>query len=129
MKTSFLSLLLLVLFYNQINAQEAKSVRIMASCFGQINVASNFKNSTFINFGGPGIKLNAKKLNLGINMVPSLRYFYDKPRPSITPVLGTSVFAEVGKKKKIVVGCPFYYFASQNKWTINFSLGYVLSKT
>jgi hypothetical protein len=121
------TIFLIVLFfmgYGNANCQKEPDIRIKGTYAGQINLATNFSNSTFLNFGGPGIKVKLSKINFGVYMLPSLRYFYDKPRPNITPILGTGIYLECLKNKKLVLSVPMYYYASKNKWIAAFSLGY-----
>ena len=79
--------------------------------------------SLFLNFGGPGIRVEYGKYSIAYNMFPSIRYYDD----NATPILGTGLQVTY---KKISVVAPMYYVISPNSkkniWIVSFGLGYKL---
>ncbi len=117
-------IIILSFLKNNIWSFNAIAQKVSINYQGQINIASNFSNSLFLNLGGPSIVFVFKKINVGLGMLPSLRYFENKPSISITPVLGVGPFFAFGKNKKINLGLPVYYYSNFNKWAPAFSIGY-----
>jgi hypothetical protein len=88
--------------------------------------------SVFLNFGGPGLRLEYGKFGISYFMFPSLRYFHgnvdDNTNPyrtksSVTPILGTGLQLSY---KKIAVVLPMYYLPNNNVWIMSVGLGYKL---
>lgn len=88
--------------------------------------------SAFLNFGGPGVRLDYGKFGISYHMFPSLRYFHgditDQTNPyrvktEITPMLGTGLQLQY---KKLAIVLPMYYFPSNNVWIVSAGLGYKL---
>lgn len=94
---------------------------------GQIAVTTNLENY-FINVGGPAIKLNFSKVAVGLNFMPSLRFYNLNSSVQVAPILGTGVQIYGLKNKRYVLSVPFYYVASTSKWIGTIGIGYVLSK-
>jgi hypothetical protein len=82
-------------------------------------------NAAYASFGGPGIKITTGKWSLGLHMMPSLRFWEDKPRPLITPVLGAGLLAGY---KRLIIALPFYYLASEVKWKTGIGIGVKIGK-
>ena len=80
-------------------------------------------NSLFLNFGGPGIRVEYGKYSIAYNMFPSIRYFDE----NASPILGTGLQFTY---KKLSVVAPMYYIVSPNSkkniWIVSFGLGYKL---
>ncbi|MDA1182274.1 MAG: hypothetical protein O3B82_01635 [Bacteroidetes bacterium] len=88
--------------------------------------------SAFLNFGGPGLRLDYGKFGISYHMFPSLRYFHgditDQTNPyrvktEITPMLGTGLQLHY---KKLAIVLPMYYFPINNVWIVSAGLGYKL---
>ncbi len=94
---------------------------------GQIAVTTNLENY-FINIGGPAIKLNFSKVAVGLNFMPSLRFYNLNSSVHIAPILGIGVQIYGLKNKRYVLSVPLYYLASTNRWIGTIGIGYVLSK-
>jgi hypothetical protein len=94
---------------------------------GQIAAATNGQ-ALFINMGGPALKFIFPKIAFSINMVPSLKFEEDKPKPIVVPLLGVGVQFYFLKDRRFVLSLPCYYYASRNIWTMAAGIGYVLSK-
>lgn len=91
---------------------------------GQIGVSTNGQ-AIFLNFGGPNIRFQYKKVAWGVGMYPSLRFWEDKPRTFITPSLGFGAYLQY---KKIGLIAPMYYNGAKNEWIPSVGLSYKLSK-
>lgn len=85
--------------------------------------------STFLNFGGPGLRLEYGKLAVSYCMFPSLRFFQSGKDKTLTavPILGTGFQVSY---KKIALAFPMYYLTSprtkNNIWIMSVGLGYKL---
>lgn len=93
---------------------------------GQIATTTDSKG-VFVNFGGPGIKLKTKFVNVSFNMMPSLRFQEDATKPFVTPILGAGPQLYFLKKKKLLLSFPAYYYSSTQKWVFTAGLGYVIT--
>jgi hypothetical protein len=95
---------------------------------GQIAVTTNGK-AGFLNIGGPAIKFSFTKFTFSLNMLPSLKYELNNPKPAITPILGAGPQLYL-LKKRLVLSFPCYYNTIKvpYKWTITAGIGYVLTK-
>ena len=72
-------------------------------------------NAVYMNLGGPGLKWAQGNWQLSINMLPSLRFVSDKPRPFATPSLGAGFLVTY---KRFVVGLPIYYISARQEWRL-----------
>lgn len=91
---------------------------------GQVALTTNGRG-VFLNFGGPGVKFFQGLL--GINLMPTLRFQREEPKSFVTPLLGFGPQLFLLKEKKMILSIPFYYNASNNKWTMSAGLGYILT--
>ncbi|MCS6833521.1 MAG: hypothetical protein NZ521_08085 [Flammeovirgaceae bacterium] len=91
---------------------------------GQIVLTTNGE-FTFLNFGGPGVKIKKGVWTISLNMLPSLRFHKDAKAPLVTPSLGTGV--QLYYKRLILCGST-YYVANRNYWIVTGGLGFKLSK-
>ncbi len=115
---------------NLLYSQEVKTTKapshIDFKAVGSINISihphkGTSQSSLFINFGGPGIRLEHGIYGISFNMFPSIRYYNKK----FTPILGAGMQISY---RKISVVAPMYYVLSprtkNNIWIISFGLGY-----
>lgn len=93
---------------------------------GQLAVVTNGKGC-FVNFGGPGIKFKMKEVDMKLNMMPSLRFQKEGPKPFITPLLGFGPQFYFTKSKRLLLSFPIYYYASTYKWEFTGGIGYVIT--
>ena len=112
----------LFLSVEQVSAQKKEVVS--ASITGAAIVSTDGK-SVFFNMGGPGIKVAKKDWMASINLLPSLRFFEDNPRPFVTPILGTGVC--IGYKR-FILAVPFYYLSAKAEWIVTAGIGVKLGK-
>jgi hypothetical protein len=127
----FLSFGIFVLI-SKSSAQTDKQItdkKFALSFDGQIVVATN-GDAVFTNFGGPGLRMKpSKSLAFAINMLPSLSFIENAPRPLVTPTLGVGFQLSY---KQFILCLPLYYVApkgsSVQNWTMAFGIGYRLSK-
>jgi len=110
---------------------EPKKVSIKAICTVGVSYHAG-SESAFINFGGPGVKLELGKLGISYFMIPSLRYFHGnindatntyRTKTAVTPILGTGVQLSY---KKISIIMPMYYLPNNNVWILSTGLGFKL---
>ncbi len=94
---------------------------------GQIAVTTNSK-AIFVNFGGPALKFNFKKIAFAINMLPSLKFEEVPSKPIVTPLLGVGPQIYFLKDKRFILSFPCYYYVLKNTWEVSCGIGYVLSK-
>ena len=125
MKIFVLTLSALILFGSRLSAQTEKKPDFKIE--GQIVVATNGK-AGFFTLGGPSLKFSFAKFAFGINMIPSLKFEDDKPKPMVIPILGFGPQFYFFKDKRFVLSFPCYYYSSKNTWTISAGAGYVLTK-
>lgn len=97
---------------------------VSASITGSVMVSTDGE-SLFYNMGGPGIKFTKDQFYISVNMLPTLRYFKDEPRPFVTPLLGTGLI--IGYKR-FIIGMPVYYLAAKASWIISGGIGIKLGK-
>ncbi len=93
---------------------------------GQIAVTTNGK-AAFINMGGPGVKFVFPKFAVSVNMLPSLKFEEEAPKPIVTPILGVGPQIYFLKNKRLVLSFPCYYHISKNSWIVSAGLGYGFS--
>jgi hypothetical protein len=111
--------IILLLAVIQISAVAQKKSIVSASITGSVMLTTD-GSSLFYNMGGPGVKFTKNNWMLGINMLPSLRFFKDDPRPFITPMLGAGIL--IGYKR-LMVGVPLYYLSAKSEWIISAGVG------
>jgi hypothetical protein len=116
--------LLCTIIIGNISAQE--STKFEWAFDGQISATTDSKG-VFVNFGGPGLKLKTKFINVSLNMMPSLRFQEDGTKPFVTPILGGGPQLYFLKKKKLILSFPAYYYSSTQKWVFTTGLGYVIT--
>ncbi len=98
---------------------------------GSVAVSYNpSSESAFLNFGGPGLKLEYGKFGIAFNMFPSLRYFHGdingktdvyRTKAEVTPILGAGLQLSY---KKLALVLPMYYLPTNNVWLMSAGLGY-----
>jgi hypothetical protein len=121
---SLVFLLCTIIIIGNISAQE--STKFEWGFEGQISATTDSKG-VFVNFGGPGLKLKTKFINVSLNMMPSLRFQEDGTKPFVTPILGGGPQLYFLKKKKLILSFPAYYYSSTQKWVFTTGLGYVIT--
>lgn len=119
----------LIIRLNAQTLEQPKDKKFALSFDGQIVVATN-GDAVFTNFGGPGLRMKpSKSLAFAINMLPSLSFIENAPRPLVTPTLGVGFQLSY---KQFILCLPLYYVApkgsSVQNWTMAFGIGYRLSK-
>ena len=117
-------LICIVLSINGVFSQQKKSFELSSE--GQIALVTNGRGF-FVNFGGPGIKFKMKALDVKLNMMPSLRFQKENPKPYITPLLGFGPQIYFTKSKRLLLSFPIYYYPSTYKWEFTAGLGYVIT--
>ena len=110
MKTFAVAALSFFLFFNP-NAQ-ADDLKLV----GTPSIAFN-KDNTFLNFGGPAVKMEYGSYFGGLTFFPSLRK--DSVTDTVTPILGAGVYAGQGNLFLVV---PSYYYG--NAWYSAIGIGY-----
>lgn len=83
---------------------------------GTPSIAVN-KDNTFLNFGGPTVKMENGAYFAGLSFFPSLRK--DSVTDTLTPILGAGIYA--GKDHLFVI-VPSYYYG--NNWYSAVGIGY-----
>lgn len=83
---------------------------------GLPSIAFN-KDNSFINFGGPAVKVDYGPYFGGMTFFPSLRK--DSSTDTVTPILGAGIYAGKGNLFLII---PNYYY--NNNWYSAFGIGY-----
>lgn len=91
--------------------------------FKMIGIAglSYWRKNAFLNFGGPSVKFNYKKMGVQCSFFPSLRTNFETPVISVTPLLGAGVSVYY---KKVALIAPCYYIANKNIWVVSYGIGY-----
>jgi len=125
MKQRSILLLTIVFWTSCLVAQAEKSFSF--SMEGQL-VATTDGKGLFVNAGGPGLKFHFSKWAISINMMPSLRFQDDRPKPLVTPILGCGPQLYFLKEKRLVLSFPCYYYTNSHVWTFTAGLGYVLTR-
>jgi hypothetical protein len=101
-----------------------KKGNLSANITGSVMVSTD-GTSFFYNMGGPGVKWTKDKWMIGLNLIPSLRFFKDEPRPFVTPMLGAGVI--IGYKRWML-GVPMYYLSAKAEWIATVGVGVKLGK-
>jgi len=120
---SFCAVFFVLIFFHNISLAQ-KTNTISATITGSAVVSTDGK-SVFFNMGGPGIRVAKKDWMASINLLPSLRFFEDQPRPFVTPILGTGVF--IGYKR-FIVAVPLYYLSARSEWIVTAGIGVKLGR-
>ena len=114
-------------------AQEAKKETsiVTMKTVGSLAVSYHTgSESVFLNFGGPQIRFDYKKLGISYGMFPSLRFFNGdiddntnsyRTKSIATPILGTGLSLYY---KKVAFVFPMYYLPANNVWLVSMGLGY-----
>ncbi|MCC6722576.1 MAG: hypothetical protein IT243_10285 [Bacteroidia bacterium] len=129
-KIIFITIILLSfdLLYSQDSKSKNAPPKVVFKPVGTVNLSfhphkGTNLNSLFLNFGGPGVKVEYGKYSIAYNMFPSIRYYDD----NATPILGTGFQVTY---KKLSVVAPMYYVVSPNSkkniWIVSFGFGYKL---
>lgn len=116
------------------NPAKKESPKLSFKMLGSVTASVHKHNdtslvSTFLNFGGPGLRLEYGKFAVSYWMFPSLRFFKSGKDKTLTavPILGTGLQLSY---KKIALAFPMYYLASprtkNNIWIMSVGLGYKL---
>jgi hypothetical protein len=116
------TILFIVFSFNKLLAQK-KDIN-MTSITGSMMISTD-GNSFFYNMGGPGVKFAKEKWTISLNMLPSLRFFKDEPRPLVSPLLGAGLI--IGYKR-FIFGMPVYYLTAKTSWIITGGVGVKLGK-
>ena len=131
MRKIILSLIVVLCFnflYSQDSNTKKSPPKVVFKPVGTINLSfhphkGTNSNSLFLNFGGPGIRVEYGKYSIAYNMFPSIRYYNE----NASPILGTGLQLTY---KKLSVVAPMYYIVSPNSnksiWIVSFGLGYKL---
>ena len=83
---------------------------------GMPSIAFN-KDNSFLNFGGPAVKIEFGQYFGGLTFFPSIRK--DSTVDTVTPILGAGIYAGKGNLFFIV---PNYYY--NNNWYSALGIGY-----
>ena len=106
------------------------TVKVSYKALGSV-IISGYKHtgtfffSTFLNFGGPSIKMEYGKFGISYGMFPSLRFYKSDNPLVVSPSLGTGFQFTY---KKIALALPMYYIVSPrtktNIWVVSVGAGY-----
>jgi hypothetical protein len=117
--------------YYTIHAQEAAPKKPVLTAWEGMAVAGYVDNGSFVNFGGPTVRLIQKPWTIGFGILPTMRIKEDKvPKGAkknsiVTPTAG---FGFTFGYKHLVVQVPFYYNAksatTDGKWNPGIGIGY-----
>lgn len=94
---------------------------------GQIALTTDGKGM-YMNLGGPALKFNFKHLTLAANLMPSLRFQNETPKPLVTPMLGFGPQVYFLKNKRCVLSFPCYYNTLNHRWKYTAGIGFVLTR-
>jgi hypothetical protein len=113
------------------NAQEKQTKTPAFSTWEGAVIIGYVNNGTFVNFGGPSIKLLHKPYTVSFGLLPSLRVKEDKVttgqkrNSAVTP---TSGFGFTFGYKHLAIQLPMYYNTktslADGKWNLGIGLGY-----
>jgi hypothetical protein len=126
-----ISIILSVFFFNSTNmlSQRAELTTLITS--GTI-VGGYADNGAFLNFTGPGIKLQKGLSEIMVGVLPSLRFKEDNGAAKnslITPNLGLGI---TYTNKFLALQIPFFYNSKtavvHGKWNVGLGIGLKLNK-
>jgi hypothetical protein len=113
------------------NTQEKQTKRPAFSTWEGALIIGYVNNGSFVNFGGPSIKLLHKPYTVSFGLLPSLRIKEDKVttgqkrNSAVTP---TSGFGLTFGYKHLAIQLPMYYNTKNSladgKWNLGIGLGY-----
>jgi len=135
MKKSFFSKLLFGMAFvcvsRSVRAQENTPVSISPFVAEGVVVVGYADEGAYVNFMGPGIRLNRHRFSALVGVLPSIRIKEDStpksaPRNSIfTPSLGLGLTVLY---KRVAVQIPLYYTSktavADGKWSVGVGLGF-----
>ena len=105
----------------------AQSDKVQVVLYEAMVVVGYVDNGAYLNFTGPGIKVNKGSSMFMFGMLPSLRFKEDKHTPKssfVTPNLG---FGVTYIYKGLAIQIPLYYNAKtiteNGKWHIGIGIG------
>lgn len=114
-----------------IHAQDAAPKKPAVTAWEGMAVAGYVDKGSFVNFGGPTVKLIQKPWVIGFGILPTMRIKEDKVAKGakknsiVTPTAG---FGFTFGYKHMVVQVPFYYntktATSNGKWNSGVGIGY-----
>lgn len=88
--------------------------------------------ASFFNYIGAGIKYTRGYTTVSFTVYPALRFHNDRPvdssikcKPFIIPGLAIGPLVQ---HKRLQVGMPIFYVASEAKWHFTFGVGYIFGK-
>ena len=121
-----------VLFsFNSVNAQNVVAKQSSIVAWDGMMVAGYVNQGSYVNFGGPSIKLIIKPWSFGFGILPTMRIKEDKVAKEasknsiITPTAG---FGFTFAYRHLVLQVPFYYnaktTASNGKWNPGVGIGF-----
>lgn len=117
--------------FNSANAQNTTPKKTSVVAWDGMMVVGYVNKGSYVNFGGPSIKLIKKPWSFGFGILPTMRIKEDKvPKEAvknsiITPTAG---FGFTFAYKHLVLQVPFYYntktAASNGKWNPGVGIGF-----
>lgn len=116
---------------NWVNAQDPPRKKPSITAWDGMAIAGYVDRGSYVNFGGPSIKLINKPWSFGFGILPTMRIKRDKVakgatrNSAITPTAG---FGFTLAYKHIVLQVPFYYnaktAANNGRWNPGVGLGF-----
>jgi hypothetical protein len=126
---SLLYIIIFILNSNLLLSQNTEVSTILSS--GTI-VGGYVDNGAYLNFTGPGIKIQKGSSDLMVGVLPSIRYKEDNgltKNSLVTPSLGLGITYTY---KSIAVQIPFYYNSktaiADGRWNIGIGVGIKLNQ-
>ena len=118
--------------FNWVNAQNIIEKKASVVAWDGMMVAGYVNQGSYVNFGGPSIKLVKKPWSFGFGILPTMRIKKDQVAKEgatknsiITPTAG---FGFTFAYRHLVVQVPFYYNAKSatvnGKWNPGVGIGY-----
>lgn len=118
--------------FNWINAQNTIEKKASVVAWDGMMVAGYVNQGSYVNFGGPSIKLVKKPWSFGFGILPTMRIKKDQVAKEgatknsiITPTAG---FGFTFACRHLVLQIPFYYnaktTAADGKWNPGVGIGY-----
>ena len=114
-----------------LNAQDAIRKKASVTAWDGMAIVGYVNQGSYVNFGGPSIKLINKPWSFGFGILPTMRIKQDKvakgatKNSAITPTAG---FGFTFAYKHLVLQVPFYYnaktAANSGKWNPGIGLGF-----